>query len=66
MSIFHNPLSVKKNHNIDNITIGYLTKCFLYSLLKFFLFWSSKKCILSIGFGVLLQIKVLSYKTPEL
>ena len=56
MSTFQNPLSVKKNHNNDNITIDYLTKCFLSSLLIFFLFWSSKKCILSIGFGVLLQI----------
>ena len=66
MSTFQNPLSVKKIHNNDNITIDYLTKRFLSSLLKKFLFWSSKECILSIGFGVLLQIKVLSYKTPEL
>ena len=55
MSTFQNPLSVKKNHNNDNITIDYLTKCFLSFLLKFFLFWSSKKCILSKGFGVLLH-----------
>ena len=55
MSTFQNPLSVKKNYNNDNITIDYLTKCFLSSLLIFFLFWSSKKCILSIGFGVLLH-----------